>query len=207
MTDFLNVSDTTPRIAYTATAGQTLFAVPFVFAKEEHLQVYQNDVPKTLTTHYTVSGAQSETGGAVTLTSGAAAGDRIVIARSVPYNLNTHIPTSGQLDIPAINLQFSLLVMMIQQLNVNMARGLIQPDSDIDDLDRLPTAANRAGKYLGFDGNGQPVALASVSTSVAALAFWVNLLSTAADAAAARTGLGITDQSSYTALFNRMNFR
>jgi hypothetical protein len=195
MPDFIDVSDETPRRAYTATSGQTAFAVPFVFFQNSDLQVYQEDVPLTLDEDYTVSGAESEDGGTVTLLEGATAGDSIVIARAVPYELTTHIPTSGDLDVPAINLQFSLFVAMIQQLSVNLPRSLRQPDSDEDDLDALPVAASRASKYLGFDADGQPTALASVSTSAAATAFWISVISTSANAAAARSALGVTDQS------------
>ena len=59
MADWLDVSDITPRIAYTATAAQTAFVVPFVFFEDEDLLVYQNTTLLTLATHYTVSGAES----------------------------------------------------------------------------------------------------------------------------------------------------
>lgn len=199
--DWLDVSNTTPRIAYTATGGQTVFVVPFVFADETHLAVYRNDDLLGLLTDYSVSGAGSETGGSVTLASGATGGDSIVILRLVPYVLNTHVPVSGALDVPAINLQFSLLVMMIQQLNVNMVRSLSQPASDAADFTPLPAAAARASKYLYFDANGQPTVVSSVASEVAASAFMLTLLDDP-DAASARATLGITDQSAYTGLSN-----
>jgi hypothetical protein len=70
----------------------------------------------------------------------------------------------------------------------------------------LPVAASRASKYLFFDANGQPTAVASVSTSVAATAFMLTLLddTTAADA---RATLGITDTSAYTGLSNWIHCR
>jgi len=201
MTDWLDVSDTTPRIAYTATNGQTVFAVPFAFLDETHLEVYVNDVLKTLSTHYTTSGEEDEDGGTVTLVTGATAGDSVVIARVLTYELSIHIPTHGDLDIPAINLQFSLFTMMLQQAVADLPRSLRQPASDADDLDELPVAASRASKYLFFDADGQPTLVSSVSTSVAASAFMLTLLDDTT-AAAARATLGIADQSAYTGISN-----
>lgn len=171
MTDFLDVSDTTPRIAYVATASQTAFTVPFAFHDEAHLDVYQNDVLKTISTHYTVTGEDDEDGGAVTLVTGATVSDSIVIVRSVPYEVTTHIPLSGPLDIAALNIQYSLLVMMMQQLEAVRIRSLYQPDSDVDDFDELPTSAVRANQYLAFDASGQPRMVSTVTGVGAVTAF------------------------------------
>jgi hypothetical protein len=201
MSDWLDVSDVTPHIAYTATSGQTVFVVPFVFFDETHLAVYINDVLKTLSTHYATSGAEDEDGGTITLVTGATLNDSVVIERIVPYELTTHIPTSGDLDIPAINLQFSLFMMMLQQAVADFPRSIRQPASDEDDLDELPVAASRASKYVFFDSDGQLTVVASVSTSVAATAFMASLNSDADNAAEARSLLGITE-SAYTAISN-----
>lgn len=201
MTDWLDVSDTTPRIAYTATAGQTVFTVPFAFLDETHLEVYVDNVLKTLSTHYSTSGAEDEDGGSVTFVSAMTGGESVVIARVLTYELTIHIPTSGDLDVPAINLQFSLFTMMLQQAVADLPRSIRQPTSDADDLDALPVAASRALKYMYFDADGQPSLVSSVSTSVAASAFWESMLPLTT-AAASRAALGITDQSAYTGLSN-----
>jgi hypothetical protein len=206
MTEWLDVSDTTPRTADVATAGQTVFTVPFVFFDEADLVVTVNDATKTLTTHYTTSGAGEDTGGYVTLVTGATAGDAVVITRTLAYELTSHIPPSGPLDIPAVNLQFSKIVAMLQQAVADWPRSLRQPSSDVDDLDALPVAASRASKYLAFDADGQPSLVAAVSTSAAATAFMLTLLDDTT-AAAARATLGITDQSAYTGAINHLHYR
>jgi hypothetical protein len=200
MVDFLDVSDDEPRIAYTATASQTVFPVPFVFLDETHLDVYQNGTLLTLSTHYATSGEEDEDGGTVTLVTGATVSDSIVIERVVPVELTTHIPTSGDLDVAAINLQFSLFVMMLQEAQSTLPRSLRQPASDVDDFDELPVAASRASKYLAFDADGQPLMSAAQSGSPTS-AFMATVLDDTT-AAAARTTLGITDQSAYTGLSN-----
>jgi len=201
-TEWLDVSDTTPRVAYTATASQAVFAVPFPFLDETHLKVYQNGVLKTLSTHYSTSGEEDEDGGAITLVTGATLNDSIVIERDVPIELSTHIPLSGELDVAAINLQFSLFVMMLQQAITDLPRTLRQPASDADDLDELPEAADRAGLYLAFDVDGQPALVASVSTAAVATAYWANILSSTNSNSTAQAALGITAQSSYFGISN-----
>ena len=200
MTEWLNVSSDTPRTAYTATASQTIFAVPFVFHDADHILVYDND-SLVSAADYTPTGVDDEDGGQVEFDTGRTVGHSIVIVREVPYELTTHIPASGPLDITKNNLQFSLFTMMLQQAIADWPRALRQPTSDEDDFDDLPVASSRASKYLFFDADGQPTVVASVSTSVAASAFMQTVLDDTT-AAAARTTLGITDQSSYVGISN-----
>jgi len=60
------INDNSARVQYTATSGQTVFTVPFEFFANADLKVYQNSTLKTITTHYTVTGA-GVTGGALLL--------------------------------------------------------------------------------------------------------------------------------------------
>lgn len=165
MTEWLDVSSTTPRIAYTATASQTIFVVPFVFFEDTNLLVYQNDVILTLDTDYTVTGAEDEDGGTVTFATGATVGDSIVIARHVTIEQTTHIPPSGPLDVPAINIQISRIIAMLQEVADSDNRSIRQPDSDTDDIEALPAAASRALQYLAFDSAGNPIAGTPADTS------------------------------------------
>jgi hypothetical protein len=161
-TEWLDVSDITPRIGYIATASQTAFAVPFVFFENSDLRVYQDEVLLTLDLDYTVTGAEDEDGGVVTLVAGATVGDAILISRHVPIEQTTHIPPSGPLDVAAVNIQISKLIAIAQQLNDSFERSLRQPDSEaLLDME-LPAA--RENKILGFDSNGAPVAVLGPSS-------------------------------------------
>lgn len=201
MPDFLDVSDVTPRITYVATASQTVFVIPFAFEDNDHIQVFKNDVQLTYVTHYALTGEDEEDGGTVVLVTGASLSDVIVIIRDVPVELTTHISPSGPLDIAAINEQFTLLVMMLQQVVADRVRSIKQPSSDVTDLNDLPVAASRANKYLFFDSSGQPSLVSSVTAAAAASAFMLTLLDDTT-AAAARSTLGVTDQSAYSGLSN-----
>lgn len=197
----IQIDDTTPRIAYTAIASQTLFVVPFTFFAEADLLVYVNDTLKTLTTDYTVAGEGDTGGGSITLVTASTVGDSVLIVRDIAIERTTDFPASGPFEIDDLNTELDKQVAMMQQILAAFPRALQQPTSDADDFDELPVAADRASTYLFFDSNGQPTVVASVSTSVAASAYILTLM-TAASAAVARTTLGITDQSSYTGLAN-----
>ncbi|MGY4351224.1 hypothetical protein ACVWXM_007717 [Bradyrhizobium sp. GM7.3] len=155
MTEWLDVSSTTPRIAYIATASQTVFTVPFVFFTNSDLNVYQNTVLLTLGAHYSVTGAESSSGRTVTLVTGATVGDQILITRDVPIEQTTHMPPSGPIDIPAINFQFSRLIAIDQQNADNIGRSIHFPDSDSTRSAELASATTRANKLLGFGSNGE----------------------------------------------------
>lgn len=67
---------------YTATSGQTVFPYDFRILDENAIDVYQNGTLLTLTTHYTLSGVDSQSGGNVTLVTGATLNDKITLLRS-----------------------------------------------------------------------------------------------------------------------------
>ena len=63
MTTYVTVNDITPKIQYSATAGQTVFTFPFIAFSDTDLKVYVNDVLKTITTDYTVDNDYPDEGG------------------------------------------------------------------------------------------------------------------------------------------------
>jgi hypothetical protein len=191
MTTHIQVDDVTPRIAYTATSGQTDFAIPFVFFDDTDLLVYVNAVLKTLTTDYTLTGALSNDDDAriLTFVSGLTVGDAVVIARDIPIARTTDFPASGPLQINSLNTALDKAFAVMQQLEDSIARTLRLAASDPADNLTLPAAADRASKFLGFDADGNPMASEAV-TGVAVSAFMETVLDDAT-AAAARTTLGV----------------
>lgn len=153
MTDWLDVSATAPRIGYTATASQTVFTVPFIFFSTADLLVYQNGVLLTLGTHYTVTGAEDEDGGTVTLVTGATVGDAIMIVRDIEIAQTTHLPPSGPLDIGSINIQFSRQIAIDQQLDDRIDRSVHLGDSDTTSSMEVPALATRKGRLAAFDAS------------------------------------------------------
>lgn len=106
-----------------------------------------------LTTNYTVSGVGSDSGGNVTITSGASATDVISIYsnRSLAQDLDLKNETSFLQQ----NIEDGIdkAVRFAQQANGLATRGIRVPESEAAGM-VLPTAVNRANKVLGFDGSG-----------------------------------------------------
>jgi hypothetical protein len=205
VTDHIQIDDVTPRIAYTATSGQTEFAIPFAFFEDADIKVYQNDVLKTLTTHYTVAGegASDLATRKVTLVTGATLNDSIVIVRDMAIARTTDFPDTGPFLISTLNTELDRRTAVDQQLEDQIVRTLRLNDSDVTSNVTIPARALRASKFLAFDASGDPTVAAAV-TEVPVTAFMQTVLDDTT-AAAARTTLGITDSTSYTGDFNFHN--
>jgi hypothetical protein len=144
------ISDNSPRISYTATAGQTVFTVPFEFFDNSDLNVFVNDVLKTITTNYTVTGGDGSTG-TVTLVTGATVGDVIVITRDVTLERVTDFPTSGPFQVASLNVELDKLVAMVADLQDLANRGLRLSDSDVTERLTLAATNERKGTVLAFN--------------------------------------------------------
>lgn len=200
MAEHIQIDSTDPRIAYTATAGQTVFDVPFSFFDEADLRVYVNGTLKTLRTDYVTSGAGETGGGTITFTSGRALNDIVIITRVLDIARTTDFPNSGPLSTSSLNTELDRIVAMLQQIETSITRIFTLPESDETVSIQLPTKSARASKFLGFDANGAPVASLAV-TGVTVSSFMETVLDDTS-ASAARATLGITDVSAYAGLSN-----
>jgi hypothetical protein len=163
MVDFIDVSATDPRIYYTVGGTpQTDFDVPFVFFEDEDLLVYVDGVLKTLTTHYTVTGAEEEEGGTVTFVTAQSNVD-VAIVRDIVIELDTHIPSFGPLDIGGINVQFSRFIAILQELESSIARSLHVSDSVAGDEFLISDPV--ANEYLIWNATGTGIESTSIITS------------------------------------------
>jgi len=157
------IGATTPRIQYTATASQTVFTVPFEFLANADLAVYVNGTLKTLTTDYTLTGANTTGGGSLTFVTGRTAGDIVTILGNLAYSRNTNKYTKfGLLPAEVLEADFDALQVQAKQLALADQFAIRAPLTDTGSpAMTLPVKATRASKALGFDANGNP----TVSTS------------------------------------------
>ncbi len=161
----LTVGDTTPRIQYTATSGQTVFAYGFPIFEDADLKVYVGSTLKTLTTDYTVSGAATTSGGNVTFGSGLTAGDIVTIYRDLAVARTSDYQTGGDLLAETLNDDFDKLVMMVQQSEADVANRSIRFGQFVTGLplnEITDNATDRANKVIGFDSSGQPIATTEI---------------------------------------------
>lgn len=141
---------------------------------------------KTLTTHYTVTGTGPVT---ITAVTPPASTVRWTIGRNVPSTQLVDYVENDSFPAATHEAALDKLTMLSQEHDQAFLRALRQPNGDTADIDYLPPKITRASKYLGFDGDGDPVALAAPTDSTAVSVFAATLLDDA-DAAAMFVTLG-----------------
>ncbi len=159
----MTVLDSTPRDQYTATSGQTVFPYTFEIAAAGDIKVLQNG---TLINQgagageYAVSGVGVDTGGNVTLVTGATTGDVLTIYRDMALERLTAYTNAGDFLAADVNNDFDRLWLALQQNGGDLDRVLIAPNTDPTSIDMtIPAKADRLGKYLKFnDTTGNPEA-------------------------------------------------
>jgi len=118
----ITISDTEPRVQYTATAGQTSFSVPFEFFTVNDVKVYNGstllsyNASPSSGSQYSVTGAGVTGGGSITLGGGATVNDKITIYRDLAIARSTDFPTSGAFQISSLNDELDKIIAMCQQL-------------------------------------------------------------------------------------------
>ena len=118
----ITISDTEPRVQYTATSGQTSFSVPFEFFTVNDIKVYNGtsllsyNASPSSASQYSVTGAGVSGGGSITLGGGATLNDKITIFRDLAIARSTDFPTSGAFQISSLNDELDKIIAMCQQL-------------------------------------------------------------------------------------------
>jgi hypothetical protein len=152
-----------------ATAGQTVFAYDFPIYAATDLQVLREraGVITTLVlgTDYTVAGANEQAGGTITLTTGALAGDIIVLLSAMPSARSTQFVNGGDLAAAALEAEFNKLRILFQQNIRDGRNALLFPPTD-PAMQDLPSIALRTNRFLAFDMNGQPYAATPAAGTV-----------------------------------------
>lgn len=142
--------------------------------------------------NYTVTGIGNPAGGSVTypLSGGPLTNaSYIVIERQLPLTQETDLLNQGATYPAAIEDALDFLTMITQQLQDQINRSIVFSIADTTEQ-TLPTATARANKQLGFDANGNPIAIAALNPSVTVSAAMIPVV-TAPSTAAALTALGL----------------
>ena len=164
----MTVLDNTPRDQYTASASQTVFPYTFEIAAIGDIKVLQNGVlinQGAGAGEYGVSGVGVDTGGNVTLVTGATAGDVLTLYRDMALNRLTSYNNAGDFLAADVNNDFDRLWLALQQNTGNINRALVAPDSDPTDINMtIPDKAARLDKLLKFNATtGNPEAVSATS--------------------------------------------
>jgi len=175
MADY-NINAVTRRVVFTGSAGVGPYAFSFEILDQNDVAVYFNATKLTLTTDFTVTINANGTG-SVTLVVNVGGNvpatptgsDQVIIVGARDIERVTDFVTAGDLLASSLNEQLDALTIFDQQVAEENKRGMRAPvydpalveDGGVVDM-TLPAKADRAGKFLAFDTNGNPVASSDV---------------------------------------------
>ncbi len=162
----MTVSTTTNRASYSGNGSTTAFAYGFkIFADADLTVIIRSsagvETTKTLSTHYTVSGAGNASGGNVTFTSGnvPASGETVVILRQLTLTQGTDYVANDPFPAESHEDALDRLTMVTQQLDEEIGRTLkVSQTNVISSPEFTADATARANKLLSFDASGNLIA-------------------------------------------------
>ena len=145
-----------------------------------------------LTTNYTLTAAGVEAGGTLTAVVAPATGEKLVITLEPPNTQDASLPLGGAFPSPSVEDGLDLSAQRDSRLKNLLNRTFRVPVTDTQSGSNLefPIDSSRASKYLSFDANGKPIAIAGTTNTPTVSSFMETVLDDAS-AAAARTTLGL----------------
>ena len=155
----MTVSNALTRNDYVASSGQTVFPYTFETFESGDLSVLQNGSALSEGTHYTVSGVGVDSGGSITLVTGATTGDTISVYLDMDLTRTIDYQNAGDFLAGEVNDDFDRIWLALQQGNTDIGRSVRRPNADSGTINmELPIASERASKILSFDKNGAVLA-------------------------------------------------
>ena len=156
MSPHIRIADRPPRIQYAADGVQTEFIFPFPIFAPADLEVYLDGALQS--GGFAVGGAGQDEGGSVHFDAPPPAGARVTLRRRLAVQRTTDFQEGGDFRAKTLNDELDYQTAAIQQLERQQERALALGPADADVAMVLPAQQARAGRLLGFDGAGQPIA-------------------------------------------------
>ena len=158
----MTISSNARRKQYTANGSLTTFAYDYEIYANADLNVYVDNTLKALTTHYTVTGVGSNSGGNVVFEDAPTNNAIITIVSNRTIERSTSFATSGVFRAADINDELDKIVSLLKELDTAQERTVRLPVTDGDRTVELPVSATRASKFLSFDTSGDLVTSTTV---------------------------------------------
>jgi hypothetical protein len=171
----MTVTTTTSRVEYTGNGSTDVFAYPFKITADSSLKVYLVTTAtgvaalKTISTHYSVSGAGSASGGNVTMGTPPLSSETLVIERDEPYTSTTDYVENDSFPAETHESALDKLTMLTQQNDRDITRSMRLGKGTSDDVSvELPFPT--ASKLIAWNSDADALentdkAVASVSVS------------------------------------------
>ena len=159
----MTVSTTIIKSSHNGNGSTTTFAYNFkIFADTDLVVIIRSstgtETTKTLTTHYTVSGAGDASGGSITFTTGntPASGETVVIRRNVPQTQAIDYIANDPFPAETNEEGLDRATMIAQQISEEADRSIkLSRTNTMASTEFTVGATDRANKILAFDGNGE----------------------------------------------------
>ncbi len=145
----------TPYNTHTANGVTTLFGFTFQLLDEGDLRVLLDGVPQV--SGFTISGIGVQAGGSVTFSVAPANGVIVQLLRQIPLARSTDYQQNGDLPSATLDDDFDRLWQALQDQRAEIG-GIVRAPFP-EQVNDLPPADLRANTLLGFDADGQPVAI------------------------------------------------
>jgi hypothetical protein len=168
----MTISSTTVKNSYSGNGTLDTFNYTFKVFADADLQVIIRDANatetvKTLTTHYTVTGAGSASGGTIVFTTGniPTATETVVIRRASPQTQSIDYIANDAFPAESHEEGLDRSMMAIQQLQEEVDRSIkLSRTNTMNTTEFAIGSTDRAGKIFGFDSNGELVVSQELGT-------------------------------------------
>jgi hypothetical protein len=168
----MTISSTTVKNSYSGDGSTTTFNYTFKIFANSDLQVIIRDASatetvKTLTTHYTVTGAGSASGGTVVFTAGniPSATETVVLRRAVPQTQAIDYIANDPFPAESHEEGLDRAMMTLQQVQEELDRSIkLSRTNTMTSTEFAVGASDRANKVLAFDSSGEIAVTQEIGT-------------------------------------------
>ena len=159
----MTISSTTVKNSYSGDGSTDQFNYTFKIFADSDLQVIirsaaGTETVKTITTHYTVSGAGNANGGSITFTSGniPTSTETVVLRRAVPQTQAIDYIANDPFPAESHEEGLDRATMTTQQIQEELDRAIkLSRTNTMTSTEFTTSASDRANKILAFDSSGE----------------------------------------------------
>ncbi|WP_242449020.1 hypothetical protein [Burkholderia metallica] len=160
----MTVTTDVQSIVYDTDGSTADFPIPFYFLRAADITAELIDATDNLTvlvlgTDFTITGAGNPSGGALIAGQPFAAGYKLHVYRVVPVTQESQYQQNDPFPAKTTEKALDKLTMLVQQQKQTTDRALVVPRSDLNPDTTLPPSRLRANKALGFDRDGNVIAI------------------------------------------------
>ena len=157
----MTISSTTIKNSYSANGSQTVFAYSFKILDQADIDVIirastGTETVKSLTTHYSVSGVGSASGGNITFGTAPLNTETVVLRRATTQTQTVDLVENDPFTAETVEGAFDRSIMIAQETQEEVDRSLkLSRTNSMTSTEFTVDAATRANKILGFDTSGE----------------------------------------------------